>query len=105
MIWSARRCAFASASLLDVSPRKDLCISSPSIASRDKYSGTGGPGQPLSRIRFAGRATTLTNGEGAAASGAAAAPKRGATGKPVVTVALVTSGEDIRAVVSRAEVL
>src|ERR1700730_6393487 len=72
------------------------------MASRDKYSGTGGRGQPLSRFRFASRSTTLTIGEVAAASGSAATLKRGATGKPFCTFAFIASGEVIQAIASKA---
>src|SRR5271156_4046386 len=72
------------------------------MASRDRYSGTGGRGQPLSIFRFASRSTTLTIGEVAAASGSAATLKRGATGKPFCTFAFIASGEGIQAIASNA---
>src|SRR3984885_6594614 len=72
------------------------------MASRDRYSGTGGRGQPLSIFRFASRSTTLTIGEVAAASGAAATLKRGATGKPFWPFAFIASGDVIQAIASKA---
>src|SRR5271170_6253659 len=72
------------------------------MASRDKYSGTGGRGQPLSKFRFASLSTTLTIGDVAAASGSAETLKRGATGKPFCTLAFIASGEVIQAIASNA---
>src|SRR6202453_4998082 len=72
------------------------------MASRERYSGTGGRGQPLSIFRFARRSTTLTIGDVAAASGSAATLNRGATGKPFCTFAFIASGEVIQAIASKA---
>src|ERR1700734_3513036 len=72
------------------------------MASRDRYSGTGGRGQPFRIFRLASRSTTLTIGDVAAASGSAATLKRGATGNPFCTFAFIASGDVIQAIASKA---
>src|SRR5271168_392063 len=86
MTRSAMLWAFSSASRSETSRRSARWISSPRIASRDRYSGTGGRGHAFSMFFFASLSTTLTIGDVAAASGSAETLKRGATWEAILHV-------------------
>src|SRR5450432_2174576 len=77
-------------------------MASPRILSMLRYSGTGGRGQDFNKLSLASWSTTLTMGDVAAASGSALTLKRGATGKPLRTLAFMASGEVIQEIASNA---